>query len=574
MTGPKWRGFAVALAIGAAVPVSAGLLAGPAHAQFWERYDRQQQQAGPRDYFPFRFFGDRDRGAFGQPTKPAQAVDSSKAPSPRKVETPPTSTVLVIGDSFADWLGYGLEEAFTDTPEIGIVRKIRPTSGLIRYDGRNENLDWWQAAKDMLASEKPSAIVVMLGLNDRISIRDRAPRGAASPPAGQAVQPAAPNSAPAPAAEQNAADAANAEAAQPPAAPETPRPGPGASYEFHTDKWGELYEKRIDDMIAVLKAKGVPVVWVGLPAIRGPRSTSDMSYLDELFRARAEKASITYVDVWDGFVDESGRYAVQGPDFEGQTRRLRSGDGIHFTKPGAVKLAHYVEHELRRLMSNHVVPVALPTPEEQAPQNGAPAGVKPAIGPVVPLTAALGAEGGDLLGGGGRPEPPKADPIVLRVLSHGDAIAAPAGRADDFSWPRSEFGTRTSATGSASAEAEPSAAGAAGRSDQKKSEPQPQTAVTEPDPPPVQQPPSLVGPPKADDVKKPEPRRQSTGQGRGQGATQGAGQGTGQGAAQGAAQANPGAAPAAPPKQRRTRTTQENAPRPPLPIGGWRPNTW
>jgi hypothetical protein len=293
-----------------------------------------------------------------------------------------------------------------------------------------------------------------------------------------------------------------------------------------------------------------------------------MSYLDELFRARAEKAGITYVDVWDGFVDESGRYAVQGPDFEGQTRRLRSGDGIHFTKPGAVKLAHYVEHELRRLMSNHVVPVALPTPEEQAPQNGAPAGVKPAIGQVVPLTAALGAEGGDLLGGGGRADPPKADPIVLRVLSHGDAIAAPSGRADDFSWPRSEFGTKTSATGSA--EAEPAVAG-----DQKKSpEPQPRTAVTEPDPAPVQPPPSLVAPPKADDVKKPEPRRQSTGQGRVQGATQGAGQGTGQGAAQGAAQANPGAAPAAPPKQRRTRTTQENVPRPPLSIGGWRPNTW
>jgi len=547
------------------VPVWAGLLAGPARAQFWERFDRQQQQTQQRDYFPFRFFGDRDRGAFGQygqPARPSQPVDSSKAPSPsRKAETPPTNTVLVIGDSFADWLGYGLEEAFADTPEIGIVRKIRPSSGLIRYDGRNENLDWWQAAKDMLASEKPSAIVVMLGLNDRISIRDRAPRGAATP-AGQAAQPAAPNSAPASSAEQNAADA---EAAQPPAATETQRAGPGASYEFHTDKWGELYEKRIDDMIAVLKAKGVPVVWVGLPAIRGPRSTSDMSYLDELFRARAEKAGITYVDVWDGFVDESGRYAVQGPDFEGQTRRLRSGDGIHFTKPGAVKLAHYVEHELRRLMSNHVVPVALPSPEEQAPQNGAPAGVKPAIGPVVPLTAALGAEGGDLLGAGGRADPPKADPIVLRVLSHGDAIAAPAGRADDFSWPRSEFGTRTS--GTASASAEPATVAPAAARDQKKPpEPQPQSAVTEPDPAPVQQPPSLAAPPKADDVKKPEPRRQSTGQGRGQG--------TGQGAAQGAAQTNPGAAPAAPPKQHRTRTTQENVPRPPLSIGGWRTNTW
>ena len=123
MTGPKWRGFAVALAIGAAVPVSAGLLAGPAHAQFWEHQQHSKRGRG----IIFRSgFSATATGTFGQPAKPAQAVDSSKAPSPRKVETPPTSTVLVIGDLFADWLGYGLEEAFTDTPEIGIVRKIRP----------------------------------------------------------------------------------------------------------------------------------------------------------------------------------------------------------------------------------------------------------------------------------------------------------------------------------------------------------------------------------------------------------------------------------------------------------------
>ena len=124
-------------------------------------------------------------------------------------------------------------------------------------------------------------------------------------------------------------------------------------------------------MIAALKSKGVPVLWVGLPAIRGAKSTSDMSYLDELFRARAEKAGIVYVDIWDGFVDDQGRYAQQGPDFEGQTRRLRTYDGVNFTKSGAEKLAHYVEHELRRVLTNHVVPVALPGPEEQSPAKGA-----------------------------------------------------------------------------------------------------------------------------------------------------------------------------------------------------------
>ena len=46
--------------------------------------------------------------------------------------------MLVLGDSMADWLAYGLEDALGDTPEIGIVRKHRTYSGLIRYEARNE----------------------------------------------------------------------------------------------------------------------------------------------------------------------------------------------------------------------------------------------------------------------------------------------------------------------------------------------------------------------------------------------------------------------------------------------------
>jgi hypothetical protein len=204
-------------------------------------------------------------------------------------------------------------------------------------------------------------------------------------------------------------------------------------YEFHSDRWGELYSKRIDQMIAALKSKGVPVVWVGLPAVRGPRATTDMSYLDELYRARADKAGITYVDIWDGFVDDKGNFAVQGPDFEGQIRRLRTYDGINFTKAGAEKLAHYVERELRRLLTSHVVPIALPSPEEPVKGNA-----RPAIGPVLPLNATASGEGGDLLGAASRPTPATPDPIVSRVLGNGDAIPPLPGRADDFSWPRTD----------------------------------------------------------------------------------------------------------------------------------------
>ncbi len=416
------------------------LLAAPADAQLFER--RQ-------DFFPFSLFGDRG----GPPPSgfprfggaPAPPSESAKAPPPRKPETPPTSTVLVIGDSLADWLAYGLEEALTDTPEIGVVRKIRPASGLVRYEARNEMLEWPQAVKEMLASEQPSVIVVMLGLNDRQALRERIspkPQKQETPAQGQGT---APGEAPAAASGSEPAQQQSAETATPPAPPtapaapasEPPRPAQTVSYEFHTDKWGEAYAKRVDEMIAALKAKGVPVLWVGLPAIR-TRTTSDITYLDEIYRARAARAGVVYVDVWDGFVDDRGGFAVQGPDFEGQIRRLRSGDGVHFTKYGAIKLAHYVEHDLRRVMANRPVPVALPGTDEQGPAKAFGSGTRAAVGPVVPL-GANAAETGDLLGAGGTPAPggAAADPMVARVLSRGDAIAAPpAGRADNFSWPR------------------------------------------------------------------------------------------------------------------------------------------
>ena len=116
-------------------------------------------------------------------------------------------------------------------------------------------------------------------------------------------------------------------------------------------------------------------------------AATDNIFLNELYKARVEKAGATYVDVWDGFVDEGGRYAQQGPDFEGQTRRLRSGDGVHFTQAGARKLAHYVEREIRRVLSTRSAPIAVPvaptpeeTPQPAAARPGSPV-ARPLVGP-------------------------------------------------------------------------------------------------------------------------------------------------------------------------------------------------
>jgi uncharacterized protein len=437
------RSFAAAAVVG----VSLVLLL-PAQAQFWDwgrpqRYrepfrdwfapfPRYEPRSQPRERYLDRDGGDRERES---------PADFSRAPAPSQKKQEATTSILVLGDGNADWLGYGLEDAYSEKPEIGVIRKARTDSGLIRYDPRRDS-EWAQIARETITAEKPKFIVMMIGANDRQSIREKAPPVVrpASPKAGpQGTQPA---QATAPAAPPQPVDPEQQAAETP--QPEQPPTNvtPAASYgpwEFHSEKWEAAYIRRVDATIAALKSAGIPVIWVGLPSQRNTKASSDSSYLNEIFRSRAEKAGVTYVDIWDGFVDESGRFSPQGPDYEGQIRRLRTGDGVYFTKFGARKLAHYVDREIQRHLTNRAVPVALPTPSEPTPQTPSKPGTptqRPATGPVVPLTATNAAPGDELMGGGRSTRSPAADPAVARVLTKGEPVSPPSGRADDFSWPR------------------------------------------------------------------------------------------------------------------------------------------
>src|SRR5216684_3537640 len=421
----------VALAVALALLVG---IAGPASAQFFNFGNfggppRPQPRSGGfgggGGWFGGDFFA-----PFQQQQAPKKVVreDFSKAPPPEKRETVPERNVLVLGDAMADWLAYGLEDAYAEQPDMGVIRKHKTVSGLIKYQPKGDPADWAAAAKGILATEKPDAIVVMLGLNDRVSMREPAadksdakssdnrssdkkndkkdarakpdakPADAKPKPDGATDGAARPDDKPVDA-ELSPDDAADNDA-PPVIAPEKSARSPNGVYEFREERWVELYTKKIEEMIAVMKSKGVPVLWVGLPAVRGTKATADMLFLDSLYRDAAGKAGITYVDVWDGFVDEAGRFLQQGPDFEGQIRRLRSYDGVYFTKAGARKLAHYVEREINRLLAARSAPIALPT----------------------------------------EPATPDANALAARVLVKGEPLSAPAGRADDFAWPRREVG--------------------------------------------------------------------------------------------------------------------------------------
>jgi hypothetical protein len=361
------------------------LLAGSA---FWQPAYAQYRGFG----FPFfgnPWFFDRPapepRAPRHRQPREREPANVTAPPPPQKSEMTPAKTGLVIGDSMAEWLAYGLEQAYAESADVGVIRKTRPSTGLI--DQCKGELRKW--LEQSLANEKPVFIAIMIGMSDR-----------------RAMQACAPS-----------------------AKSEGGKAGP---YAFRSKEWADAYGKEVDEAVALLKSKGVPVFWVGLPPAKNVRA-ADVGFLNDVFREHAEKAAIGYIDVWDAFVDEDGDFAMRGPDVNGQTRLLRTPDGLNFTKPGARKLALNLEREIGRTVLH-------PTPAEPpvAARGTEPPPVKPnerpVAGPVVPLTETPPTVKGATLSGA---QNPARSPGDTRLL--GGEPAAPArGRADDFSWPRAQ----------------------------------------------------------------------------------------------------------------------------------------
>lgn len=327
--------------------------------------------------------------------KPKHAVRSER-PRDRQAEkakqlpsVEPTYFVVVLGDSLGQMLGQGLTEAFADRPEVAIRRLVKENSGLVRDDF----YDWRKAAEELLASgDKINIAVIMIGSNDRQSLRE----------------------------------------------PD------GSVYEPRSPQWDEAYARRIETIAALFREKKIPLIWAGLPVMKSDRLTADASAFNDLYREHAEKEGAKFVDLWEAFAAENGGFSALGPDVNGEMVKLRAADGVHFTKAGARKLAHFIEPEIRRNLDETTqqpgsespgisAPAEAKLPDGAAPAPGdaeteqAPPPEQPVAGPVLPLTGPVRSPGGGLASRAASGGPP---PQVLRWSE------PRPGRADDFSWPR------------------------------------------------------------------------------------------------------------------------------------------
>ena len=304
----------------------------------------------------------------------------------------------VVGDSLGVSAAEGLSDAFADKPEIAIVDRSRDASGLVRDD----YFSWSKAAADLVAgTDKIDLVVVMLGINDDQVMRDGT----------DTLDPL-------------------------------------------SDRWVDRYGERVEVLVTKFRSAHIPLLWVGLPPMRSERLNADVVKLNQIYRERVEKAGGKFIDIWDAFASQSGQYDAYGPNVDGQNAKLRGVDGIHFTKAGARKVAHFLESEIHRSFDkNRPAPevATLPPDIEQAaddinaqirremgtlPSKG-PATTqgptKQLAGPIVSLTARPLSAEGKLTGTEVRHV--AQNPDANRVLTRGEPMNSRSGRADDFSWP-------------------------------------------------------------------------------------------------------------------------------------------
>lgn len=318
----------------------------------------------------------------------SRSTASSSTPAPAAVEILPKEegalVILVIGDFIGSAVARGLEETFAEEPKVAVNNATNGNSGLVRDD----YYDWAAVLPGLLNDQQPDVVVVAIGGNDRQQLSTADGRFAPL-----------------------------------------------------TEGWDAAYTQRVEGIAETLSVYNHPFFWVGSPPMRSSSFSRDMVHINALFKSVISEKGGFFVDVWNGFADADGRYVSSGPDVDGNLRALRNKDGINFTRAGRVKLAFYVEREMKRQIgfgadSADVLLASTPTAKIEVGADG----VKRLVGPIMSLSGARPGAREELAGAGGA-APPKVEDGNEDVSAYqtmvivGGSLPVVPGRADDFSWP-------------------------------------------------------------------------------------------------------------------------------------------
>jgi hypothetical protein len=254
----------------------------------------QEQRPKKRKTLMDLLFGGDDQQLEEAPVVEAPVERTPKAElPPAKPKIPKAENAVrlaVFGDSIAIDIAKALERFYAEDPNISIISQGVGDSGFVRTDF----FDWNKTIAEQIAANSFDIAVVFIGINDRQKMRLD-----------------------------------------------------GVSYGSLSPEWSAEYQRRVADVVSQLRAANKPTIWIGLPPMAKPEYAKTMSGISDIQRLAAFSGGAEFLDIYERFVDEEGKYTSFGPDLNGNRVRMRKDDGIHFSAAGSDKLAFYLSQTLK-----------------------------------------------------------------------------------------------------------------------------------------------------------------------------------------------------------------------------------
>jgi hypothetical protein len=271
---------------------------------------------------PTILLGDRAAASAPLPSSVAApaAAAASTVPVPATTRVVPLSARLaegplrigVFGDSMADGLYAGLYRELQDEPNLKVSKFSQVSTGLTRYDYVNIH-----ARTQAQLDEHPLDVAVLLfGTNDAQGIDTG-----------------------------------------------------GDIHRFGTDGWKAAYGRRIDDLVALLRGRGIAVYWVGLPRMKRDSFDGQMMLINGVVEARMRALGVPYIQTVGLTSNGDGDYEAYLPTAGGRRVLMRAGDGIHMSMAGYLRMSAPVAAMVRRDAGLDHMPApgpAAPPPAEPA----------------------------------------------------------------------------------------------------------------------------------------------------------------------------------------------------------------
>jgi hypothetical protein len=326
--------------------------------------------------------------------------------------------VFVFGDSLAEGLAAGLKRLTLGNPKFQVLPRGRSGTGLARPD----RYDWNGAIATILERQRVDIAVIFVGSNDTVSVRTD-----------------------------------------------------NGNFAIGSAPWHDAYAGHVDTLIEQLRANGTAVYWVELPPMARGDYEEAIRQVTAVHSERAYAAQVRFVNIRQHFVDDSGEFTSTGVDLEGEVRRLRARDGVHFLRRGNDKVASFVLDAIERDVKDvedgglsafdeevggtaTEVRTTAPNVPIFGQESETGASLRVELGPEITLvrredegddsvagldvTLRDGSGRQNVVVGGGSDDrfAPRVAPNTLaaRVLIEGAAVEARPGRADNFAWPRAD----------------------------------------------------------------------------------------------------------------------------------------